>query len=273
MKNALISSCLLLLAPMMASANEWETQLGGGLMLSERTSTDTDIVGSPFVGAYLEGYGAREFGNLRFAIDGRIEGIDDEGLNDVYESGPVQTGVVGIHFGTHVNGTLLGAYAGYGYFDGYDSNNGWTVGIEAERAVGNGSVFAQLGYVDAIGDEGDNEFQGANVRLGYEGQISNNWRGLAAFEYAFSSDCFEDCGGDWGRYVAAEFGAVYAMKNDWEMVTSLRISTITANTEDTGTDNTLYLGFRKNFGGKRPSSALRTPMGGFHAAGWMEPLD
>lgn len=272
-KNTVLTSCLICLIPAVSAASEWETQLGGGLMLSDRTSTDTDIEGSPFVGAYVEGYAARNFGVVRFAIDGRLEGIEDEGLDDVYESGPVHAGVFGLHLGREVNGTLLGGYVGYGNFDGYEDNDGWTVGLEAERDFGNGSVFGQLGYVDAVGDAGDNEFKGLNARLGYQGSISDRWDALAAVEYAYSSECFEDCGGDWGRYWSAEFGAAYEMKNDWEVVTTVRLSSINANTEDTGTDHSLSIGFRKTFGGKKPSSALRTPMGGFRAAGWMHPLD
>jgi predicted porin len=150
---------------------------------------------------------------------------------------------------------------------------GWTAGLEAEYKVGNGSVFGQIGYVEAIGDPGDNEFEGVNVRAGYQNQLAENWRGFLALEFAESNDCFEDCGGDWGRYTAAELGAEYSFENDWKLYSSLRIASIVANTEDTGTDNTLYFGFRKSFGSKPVSSALRTPLGGFYAAGWMEPLD
>ena len=43
--------------------------------------------------------------------------------------------------------------------------------------------------------------------------------------------------------------------------------------DDTGTESTLYLGARWNFGARSEQTALTTPMGGFQAAGWMNPLD
>ena len=276
MKKLLLTTTIVSLMPALAIANEWETQVGAGLQLSGRTSTDTDIEGSPFFGGYIEGYAAREFGALRFAVDGRGEMIDDKGKDDTYVTGPVHTGVLGVHLGTMVGQTLVGAYAGIGWFDGYDDDSpmsGWTAGVEAEHPFGNGSIFGQIGYAEAIGDEADNEFQGVNARVGIESQLAPNWRGMAALEYAYSPDCFEDCGSSqWGKYIAAEFGVTRALQNGFDVVAKVRVAQIVANTEDTGKDNTLYVGFTKSFG-KRPTSALRTPMGAFHAAGWMEPLD
>ena len=276
-KNFVLATSLVtLMAATGAHADAWEVELGGGIMLSQRDSTDTDIVGSPFKGAFLEGYGATDIGGLRFAIDGRVEVIDDEGRDDVYETGPVHSGVLGLHLGKEVNGNLVGGYVAVGMFDGSVSDSpmrGWTAGIEAERALGNGAIYGQLGYVRAVGDEGDNEFDGANLRVGYTRQFNDSWSGMAAIEVAHSGDCFEDCGGDWGRAVSAEFGVTYSTASDWDLTGSLRFTKITANTEDEAHDKSLYLGVSKSFGGKPTSSSLRTPMGGFRAAGWMAPLD
>lgn len=120
MQRTLVFGLMALVVPAAAGAGSWEAEVGGGLFVSGRTNTDTEIVGNPFYGGYAEGYGATEIGALRIAVDGRFEQIDDEGLNDVYESGPVHTGVIGLHAGTYFNDLLVGVYAGSGYFDGYD---------------------------------------------------------------------------------------------------------------------------------------------------------
>ncbi len=275
MKHAFWAGPILLAASVPLQAAEWETELGAGIFVSERSSSDTIIEGSPFLGTYLEGYAARQFGGLRFSVDGRGELTDDEGADSPFVSGPLHTGVIGLHLGKHVNNTLVGGYAAIGFFDGYDSESpmdGFTLGIEAEHVVGNGAFFGQIGYVEAIGDPGDNEFQGPNVRVGYHTDISERLSGMAAIEYAYSGSCFEDCLGDWGKYFGAEIALRYEFADDWEAVGGARFSSITANTEDTGSDSTFYFGVSRSFG-KRPTSGLRTPMGGFHAAGWMHPLD
>ncbi|MBW6506399.1 MAG: hypothetical protein K0B00_06565 [Rhodobacteraceae bacterium] len=259
-----------------AQAQGWETSFDGGLFATDRFSTDTEIEGSPFLGTYLGGYAGTRFGSLKFAIDGRAEFTDDRGADDVDETGPLHTAVLGARLGSQFANTYFGAFVGAGWFDGYDSEDpmrGDIYGVEVEHFLSNGaSVYAQLGHVRAIGDPGDNEFIGYDAKIGYLTPVGPRTTLNFSLEQAYSSECFEDCGGDWGRYVALGVEANYKLSERVDLVGAINYATIFANTEDWGSEANLYLGVRVPFGA-RPTSALRTPMGGFHAAGWMEPLD
>jgi len=276
LKRALIPGLVIALVPFAAQTSEWKSEFGVGLFTSDRTSTDTALVGNPFNGTYVEAMAETEIEGFRFSADARGEFTDDGGANNVYLSGPIHTGVVGFHLGRQYGDSLIGGYAAIGFFDGYDDEGpmrGWTAGVEIERAFERGSIFAQIGYAEAIGDPSDNEFQGPNVRVGYHGSLTNKLYGVTSVEYAYSSDCFEDCSAsEWGSYLATNFGLGYDLGNGWEAVGAVRLSAIAANVEDAATDSTLYLGFTRTLG-DRPRSELRTPMGAFHAAGWMHPLD
>lgn len=263
--------------PQMASA-DWMTQFGVGVFGSDRVNTDTDIEGSPFVGGYLDAYGSTTFANgLRFAVDGRIEIINDQGRDDPYVTGPVHSGVFGVHLGRDFGPAYVGGFAAYGLFDGYDSDapmSGWMAGIEAERAFSDTVTgYVQVAYIEAIGDPGDNEFIGYNANIG--GKVALNDRldlGLG-LETAYSPECFEDCSGDWGRSFGAVINATYAVNDLVGVTAGIRHQAIVANTEDFGADTSVFLGVTLTPGRSKPTSSLRTPIGGFVAAGWMEPLD
>lgn len=259
-----------------ASAQGWESSVDVGLFSATRSSTDTAITASPFVGTYLGGYGSTNVGSLKFAIDGRVEFLDDRGINDVYETGPVHAGVLGLHLGTQTGSTYYGGFVGAGLFDGYDSESpmgGHIFGVEAEHYLADGSSFyGQLGYAEAIGNSGDNEFRGYSAKVGYLSQLSDRLSLNMSLETAFSRDCFEDCNGDWGRYTAAGIEAAYSLNNRVDLVGAINYADIQANTEDSGSSANIYLGVRMPLGAK-PKSALRTPMGAFNGAGWMAPLD
>jgi len=255
-------------------AQVWEGSIDAGLWATSRTSTDSNIEEDPFVGTYLGGYASRDFGTLKFAIDGRAEFMDDNDVNDTYESGPLKAGVLGLHLGREYGSTYVGGFAAAGLFSGYDSDHGHMLGLEVEHFLASGgSVYGQLGYAKAIGDEGDNEFKGYNLKVGYQNQITDRVNLGFSLETAYSPNCFEDCGNDqWGRYTAATIEAAYALNPRLDLVGAVSYASIHANDEDSAESANLYLGVRVPFGNK-PKSALRTPMGAFHGAGWMYPLD
>lgn len=269
-------TAILITAGASASAQGWSSEVEAGLFSSYRNSTDTDIDADPFTGGYVAGAFTYSMNDLRFSIDGRIETIDDEGINDVYETGPVHTGVIGLHGGRVFGSTYVGAFVGVGYFDGYDSESamdGHIIGIEAEHAFASGlTAFGQIGYAEAIGDPGDNEFQGPALRVGLAGDISERLGYVTAFEAARSRDCFEDCGDQWGLYTAVSLELNYDISDRVELVGGVKIANIEANTEDSARATNVYLGLRLPLG-NGPRSNLKTPLGAFEAAGWMHPLD
>lgn len=271
-----LAAAISLAAPA-AFAQAWEGSLETGLWATSRTSTDTEIDDDPFVGAYLGGYGSRDIGSLKFAIDGRVEFLDDKSVNDTYETGPVHAGVLGVHLGREVGSTYYGAFAGVGMFDGYESEDpmdGHILGVEVEHYLASGgSVYGQLGYAKAIGYNGDNEFKGYNLKVGYQNKITDRVSLGLSLETAYSPNCFEDCGSDqWGRYTAATIEGAYALNDRLDLVGAVSYASIHANDEDSAESANLYLGVRMPLGAK-PKSALRTPMGAFNGAGWMQPLD
>ena len=271
-------SILTLAVPTFATAQGWETAIEGGLWATSRSSTDTTISDDPFYGAYIGGYARRDINQLRFTIDGRIEMMSDKGINDTYDTGPVHTGVLGLHLGREFGPTYVGAYAAFGKFDGYDESypmDGYTIGIEAEHRINSrSSVFGQLGYLEAIGDPGDNEFKGPSARIGYRNQFSDRLGAMFTLDWGYSSDCFVDCGDQPGEYFGAGIEMDYALNDRLDLVGSIQHLRIEDYDDpDTGTDTSVYVGVRWNFGNPGRKNTLSTPITGFKAAGWMEPLD
>jgi len=260
-----------------ANSQGWSTEVEGGIWSAARTSSDTDIEGSPFFGGYFAGYSSGTVGNFNVAIDGRFELLDDQGADDVYVTGPLHTGVLGVHVGRETGAGYFGGYAAAGWFDGYDSESpmsGYITGIEMTRNLANGgALYGQAGYAVAIGDPGDNEFMGPAAKFGIMTELGNGMGLDLSFEYAKSPDCFEDCGsGQWGRYIALNVEVTYGLNNQMDLVGDYSLQQITANDEDYGTSNNVYVGIRVPLGDKA-KTGLRTPMGAFNAAGWMAPLD
>lgn len=241
---------------------------------SDRDSSDTDIVDSPFGGISIGGFATTTFSNgLRLTGDLRYNKIDDDGLNDVYESGPEQSGALGVHVGKEFGKLYAGGYVAYGRFDGYEKDSGHTYGIETEYAVAsNVDLFAQLGRVKANGDKGDNEFEGLNYRVGVSTMLMEKLGMTFAYEYAKSDDCFEDCGDQWGKYTAVALDLSYKLNKKFDLLASFENQDITANTEDVASVGNISFGVRYSFGGASRNN-LATPIGGFKAAGWAEPLD
>lgn len=284
---------LVMAAPEGVLAQEWSGAFDINLTSVDRFSTDTAIVGSPFLGTSVGGYAMRYMTNgQRLMIDGRIEVINDEGNNDVDLSGPVHTGIFGIHIGRDgstssssiIGGGYFGWYAAIGMFDGYDSVSpmfGGTIGIEHEfplsstssASIPDASAFWQLGAIAAIGDPFDNEFLGLSGRAGISTMLGSRTSLVVDVETAYSPNCFEDCGGDWGLYGSLGFELAHNLGSVGQLVFGAEHQIAVANTEDHGTSTIVSLGFRIPFGGNSGRNNLTSPIGGFNAAGWMDPLD
>ena len=261
-----------------ASAQGWSGNIEGGLFGTDRTSTDTDIVGSPFWGLYVGGQAQTTYGLTMVSIDGRYEVMDDQGLNDAYESGPLHSGVLGLHVGREFGAYYLGMFAAAGFFDAYEKTGpetGGIVGLEASYALPSDTkLYAQLGAVEAIGDPGDNEYVGYAGRLGAMHDYSDAVSVGASVEFGKSDDCFVDCGDEPGEFTSITLEGAYAVSSNADAVGSIMYMDIyDEDDDDTGTDLSLFVGLRMNFGATAADSALTTPMGAFRASGWMEPLD
>lgn len=276
LRNSVAILAMLLAAPV--AAQDWVGNIEGGLFSTDRTSTDTAIVGSPFAGAYIAGQSQRNFGDYRLSFDGRFEMTDDEGLDDVYESGPLHSGVIGLHFGREFGAAYVGAFAAVGYFDGYDSDDPMTgslAGLEASYTLPVGAMlYAQVGAMDAIGDPGDNEYVGYAARVGAKHQFNDRIIAGLSYEFGEAEDCFVDCGDQPGEFSLVTLDAAYAITDNMDLVARYAyLDVYDVNDDDTGTESNIYLGARWNFGPRAAQTALTTPMGGFQAASWMAPLD
>ena len=261
-----------------AGAQGWSGNIEGGFFGTDRTSTDTDIEGSPFSGLYLGGQAQMNYGSTMVSIDGRYEVIDDQGLNYTYESGPVHGGVLGLHVGQEFGAAFVGVFAAAGYFDAYEQDgpeSGTILGLEASYALpSNTKLYAQIGAVEAIGDPNDNEYVGYAGRLGAMHDYSEAISVGASFEFGQSDDCFVDCGDQPGEFTSFTLDGAYAVSSNIDAVGSIMYMDVyDEDDDDTGTDLSVFIGLRMNLGGTASNSALTTPMGAFRAAGWMEPLD
>ena len=247
------------------------------LLNSSRTNTDTDIEGSPFKGFALSGFVSNTLeNNLRVTADVRWEELNEDN-SDIYVTGPKHAGVFGLHGGKVFGDIYTGLFIGAGFADGDDDGikADLIYGIEADLAVNSTvNVFGQLGYVsEAIDDADDNEFDGYAVRFGASKQFTDQLSASIDYERAKSSTCFEDCGNDWGEYRSFGIDVTYVINDDLHLIAGYENQKITANTEDDGSAKNFTIGIRVPFGGSNGRNNLATPIGGFHAAGWMSPLD
>lgn len=266
----------LMSAPVLAE--DWNGFVEGGLFVTGRTSTDTNIRQSAYQGIFLGTQTQRNFGDYRLSFDGRLEFIDDEGIDDVYETGPVHTAIIGLHFGREYGPAYFGGFAAAGYFDGYDSDSpmqGSIVGLEGSYDLGAATnAFAQLGYISAIGSPGDNEFKGYTARIGADHQVSDELGLGISAEFGRSPDCFVDCGDQPGEFISIALDGAYSITADVDMVARVSYARIADfDDDDVGTERNIYLGARWNIGDRSTQTALSTPMGGFQAAGWAHSLD
>lgn len=272
------SSLLATFAVAPLAAQDWTSSLETGLFSTSRTSTDSDIVDSPYVGAFLAGQAQRNFGSNRLSFDARFEAMDDKGIDDAYETGPLHSGIVGVHFGGNLPNAYVGVFGAVGYFDGAVSDapmTGQLFGIEGSYDLSSGTqIYAQLGTMSAIGIPGDNEYEGYVARVGTKHDFSDRFSAGLNVEFGRSADCFVDCGDQPGEFKMATLDATYGLNDRVDIVGSVSyLDVYDEDDEDTGTETNIYLGARWNFGSHSESDALSTPMGGFRAAGWMEPLD
>ena len=274
------------------AAQDWVGSVEGGLFSTDRTSTDSTIVDSPYTGYFVAGQTQRNFGDYRLSVDGRLEMMDDKGIDDVYETGPVHSGIIGLHFGREFGDAYFGAFAAAGYFDGVASESpmtGTLAGLEGSYTLPVGAVlYAQVGAMEAIGGGEDNKYVGYAARVGAKHQFNDRISAGLSYEFGQSNDCFVDCGRvrgpsgagalsgevEPGEFSMATLDASYAVTDQMDIVARYAyLDVFDENDSDTGTASTLYLGARWNFGARSEQTALTTPMGGFEAAGWMRPLD
>jgi opacity protein-like surface antigen len=266
------------------AAQDWVGSVEGGLFSTDRTSTDTTIVDSPYTGYFVAGQTQRNFGDYRLSVDGRLEMMDDKDIDDVDKTGPVHSGVIGLHFGREFGDAYFGAFAAAGNFDGYESNSpmtGTLAGLEGSYTLPIGAVlYAQVGAMEAIGDPDDNEYVGYAARVGAKHQFNDRISAGLSYEFGQSNDCFVDCPDDEnevdepGVFSMVTLDASYAVTDQMDIVARYAyLNVFDEDDDDTGTESTFYLGARWNFGARSEQTALTTPMGGFQAAGWMEPLD
>lgn len=265
------------------AAQDWVGSLEGGLFSTDRTSTDSTIVDSPYTGYFVAGQTQRNFGDYRLSVDGRLEMMDDKDIDDGSATGPVHSGVIGLHFGREFGDAYFGAFAAAGKFDGNDSDSpmtGTLAGLEGSYTLPIGAVlYAQGGAMEAIGHSGDQEYVGYAARVGAKHQFNDRISAGLGYEFGRSNECFVDCPHEGevdepGVFSMVTLDASYAVTDQMDIVARYAyLNVFDEDDDDTGTESTFYLGARWNFGARSEQTALTTPMGGFQAAGWMGPLD
>ena len=265
------------------AAQDWVGSVEGGLFSTARTSTESSIVDSPYTGYFVAAQTQRNFGDYRLSVDGRLEMMDDKDINDIEYTGPVHSGIIGLHFGGEFGDAYFGAFVAAGYFDGFASESpmkGTLAGLEGSYTLPVGEVlYAQVGAMEAIGGGNDNKYVGYAARVGAKHQFNDRISAGLSYEFGQSNDCFVDCGREPGEVEPGEFSmatldASYAVTDQMDIVARYAyLDVFDEDDSDTGTASTFYLGARWNFGARSEQTALTTPMGGFEAAGWMDPLD
>ena len=260
------------------AAQTYSGSIEGGFASSDRFSTEDDIEVNPLRGGYIGGHGQVDINNFRLSINGRFEAFDDEGTDEPDETGPLHSGVLSLHAGYQFGSTYLGAFTTRGFFDGDVSENpvvGSLYGVEASVALNDvATAFVQIGQIEAIGDEDDNEFVGNTTRVGLNVAATDRVSAGFSAERGFSGDCFVDCGDEPGEFTSVTLDAAYALTDDIDLTGSVMVmDVVDFDDPDNARDTSIFLGARYNFGKSGGATALTAPMGGFRAAGWMEPLD
>lgn len=260
-------------------AQDWHGMIEGGLFASNRDSTQEDILVRPLYGYFLDGAVSRDFGALKFSLDGRVEFGDGRGEDDIDFTGPLHAGVLGLHLGTDLGNTYVGGFVATGIFDGYDSEDpmsGEMAGLEIVHPISpNVSLTAQLGWAELIGDPGDNEYIGYIAHIGVDAKINERMSASLGLDNGRSENCFVDCGDVPGQYFGVSLGLDYQMSEALTLVGELnQLRVLDYDDADSGSDLSLYLGARMTFGAKGGGSGQpRTPIQVYRAAGYMDSLD
>jgi hypothetical protein len=278
MKQSLLFTTFLCCTAGAAAADGWLGSVEGGLFDSFRDSTQNDLISDSFLGGYVSGYAGRDFGQLAFSVDGRVEYIDAQGATDAHDSGPRMAGVLGLHLGYTFGNGYAGAFVGRGLFDGYDESGEMTGkigGLEVAYAVNPRiDLSGQFGWAEIIGDPGDNEYKGYVVHLQADMKVNDQWKVSLGLDNGRSENCFVDCPDQPGEFWGSTFGAEYALNDKLTLVGSLNYLRVhDYNDTDTGIDTSLYFGARYNFGDKSDRRRIITPVQVFRAAGYQWSLD
>lgn len=247
-----------------------------------RNATIAEI---PQFGGYFGAAASRDFGAIKFSIDGRVEIADNRGSTDIDFTGPIHAGVLGLHLGTDVGQTYLGGFVATGIFDGYDHERpmgGNMAGVTVIHALSPTiDVTGQLGWAELLGDPGDNEYIGYVARIAVDAQLSDRLSGRIAIDHGRSERCFVDCPDAintddvLGKYYGLSLGLDYALNNRTTLtggVDYLHVHDV--QDDDTGTDTSLFLGARFALGsGGDTGRKITTPIQVHRACGYMDSLD
>ena len=252
-----------------ANAEGWQTSFSAGIAM---TSTNFDLAplaaapakSEPSVGGFVGFEGTGSAGGMSVSFDGFIEYLGD--TEAVFLTGPLHSGVVGVHAGRDYEAGYFGAFAGLGFFDSYLSaspETGTIAGLEGVFGIGAGNAFVQLGYARAVSDSSFNEFIGPVARVGVSSDLPSGLSLSASIETGKNTGCVNFCFYSGEPYyevtlemekdIAPGYGLVGGVSHfqpaDW-MASS----------------NSLFIGLRTAVGsGKKTPS---TPRGAFKMTGW-----
>ncbi len=281
MKTILLTMATL--AGTVGAANAWTKSVESGLYSSTRSSTDDGIAKNPNNGLYVAGNMAGAMGSFKVALDGRVElGLGDR-PGDNHDTGPMQSGVFGLHLGQDRGENYIGGFAALGIYDGTTASDseskipqvGGVIGAEIVRPLTQTvTVTGQLGYAIAVSDD-DQAYRGYVAHLGFDAHVNDRLTAVIGFDTGRSNDSFVDTGGQPGAFFAVSLAGEYALNDRFTLIGSvnqLRIEDY--DDPDTGKDLSVFLGARVALGDKSvPAHRLSTPMQVFRAAGWMQTLD
>lgn len=283
MKRLLSSAVVFAIS--VSAAQAWTTQLESGLSASNRTNTDTTITQNPRFGAYVAGNASKAVGDKTLTIDGRLEFGLGASPEENYETGPMHSGVLGLHYGKNIGKEYVGGFAVLGLFDGVDDAGnstktpqfGGMAGVEVKRQLSaSTSVLAQLGYASFVGDPTDSRFDGFVAHVELHRVVNDRLSLVFGADHGNSPESFVDLGDGPGEFFGLSATAEYKLNDRIILVggvNSLRVEDY--DDGDTGTDMSVYLGGRIALGGGAVPAThrLSTPIQTFRAAGWMEALD
>jgi hypothetical protein len=263
-------------APAVADAQS----VSGGIELSfgQMSFDNTDTEDSDHRGTLaVAGHVALTFGDWRATIDANHVTRDTLSGVEFDDDLPEGATALGLHVGRNLGATYVGGFVGINSFQGADAEDfngfvdGQLFGIEVEQKTSFGSLFAQLGSADMVGDEGDTAFDGI---FGMVGIAANFGPGtiIATFEMGESPDIYEDSE-DSGTYKVIGITYEHPFNDRLIGTVGVQVTDFNANTEDAGTEQSFSLGLRVPLGPEKARNNLKTTYMPGLAAAWAEALD
>lgn len=260
-----------------AQAFEGEVELSFGRAPFLSTDDDDERLSDP---SYkVSGWAGTAFGDWRVFGDVNVYNRDI-GAEDFSSYAPEGARSYGLHVGRNFGSAYAGAFMGRNEFqsdDTADSNSyvsGKIYGVEGQYEMGAVTVFAQLGRAEMVIDPTDTAFVGGFQRLGVSATVDKLTM-TADLEQGHSPHIFEDSGdSNWGKYRALGVNLDYRLSERLIATASYEMMDITANSEDSGSDQFYGVGIRIPLGastGKR--NHLTTSYSPGLAASWAANLD